>query len=199
MSSLNLTDVNCTRSVMFNWLVLHYPNMVTFWLKVAFIIWLALNVFLSHVTCVALGAASCFFNFTTAVCNHKLQQKFFNHMFPQCCFSNFSLEFLSGIHETSRACSGPWIELQSHNRVCPLCSCCCCGSFKNFATDFGFHWVTIHSQHRCSLHPLQLGRIQLGTVVHTSVITVHPCVGVLKTGIVTIAVGHTAIFADGRF
>ena len=42
MSTLN---VNCTRSVMFNWLVLHYPNMVTFWLKVAFIIWLALNVF----------------------------------------------------------------------------------------------------------------------------------------------------------
>ena len=42
MSTLN---VNCTRSVMFNWLVLHYPNMVTFWLKVAFIIWLAFNVF----------------------------------------------------------------------------------------------------------------------------------------------------------
>ena len=42
MSTLN---VNCTRSVMLNWLVLHYPNVVTFWLKVAFIIWLAFTVF----------------------------------------------------------------------------------------------------------------------------------------------------------
>ena len=60
---------------MFNWLVLHYPNMVTFWLKVAFIIWLALNVFLQscHLRCVV----GCFFNFT---CFHK---QFFNHMFPQ--------------------------------------------------------------------------------------------------------------------
>ena len=81
----NCRGVNCTRSVMFNWLVLHYPNMVTFWLKVAFIIWLALNVFLSHVTCVALGAASCFFNFTTAVCNHKLCSK----IFLITCFHNF--------------------------------------------------------------------------------------------------------------
>ena len=75
---------------MFNWLVLHYPNLVTFWLKVAFIIWLALNVFLSHVTCVALGAASCIFNLTTAVCNHMQQQFFIT------CFHNF-FPFFNGI------------------------------------------------------------------------------------------------------
>ena len=77
---------------MFNWLVLHYPNLVTFWLKVAFIIWLALNVFLSHVTCVALGAASCIFNLTTAVCNH-MQQQFFITCFHNFIFSIFQWNF----------------------------------------------------------------------------------------------------------